>query len=223
MTHRILLIEDDPGITESTVLGLRRAGFHVDHAADGTTGLALANRGDHALVVLDLNLPGPSGYTILEAVRQRSQVPVIVITARTGLDPRIRSFALGADDLLPKPFWVEELVVRVQRRLAAAEAVNRVCWDGVVVDLTAREVHVDGSIVGLTPSELDLLVALVTRPRRALTRAQLLELALPEDSDALERTVDSHLARVRRKLGPAGRAIQTVFRVGYRFAPDAEA
>lgn len=216
---RLLLIEDDEGIAESTVLGLRRAGHDVEHVADGAFGKQRARVGGHDLVVLDLNLPGASGYQILEALRETSQVPVIVITARTGLDPRLRSFRLGADDLLPKPFWVEELVMRVERRLAATQTRTRVCWGRVEVDLDAHRVRVDGTEVSLTPSELALLHHLVQRPHRAITRAQLLEHALPDETNALERTVDSHLARVRKKLGADGKAIQTVFRVGYRFAP----
>lgn len=217
--HHLLLVEDDPSIAESTVLGLRRAGYTVEHASTGTEGMARASSGEHDLVVLDLNLPGMSGYTLLEQLRTTSKTPVIVITARTGLDPRVRSFALGADDLLPKPFWVEELVSRVQRRLADVDRRTRIRWADVVIDVEARTVRQAGLPVALTPSELDLLLHLVQRPHRAISRAQLLEHALPEDSGALERTVDSHLARVRKKLGDAGKALQTVFRVGYRFTP----
>lgn len=216
---RILLVEDDDGIAESTVLGLRRAGHRVEHVADGVAGAERALSLAHDLVVLDLNLPGQSGYRVLEALRERSSVPVIVITARTGLDPRLESFRLGADDLLPKPFWVEELVLRIARRLAEREVRRRICWADVVVDPEARSVLVGGEEVRLTPSELDVLLHLVQRPHRAISRAQLLEHALPEDSDALERTVDSHVARLRKKLGDGGAAIQTIFRVGYRFSP----
>ena len=216
---RLLLIEDDPDIAESTVLGLRRAGHDVEHVANGAFGKGRARAGQHDLIVLDLNLPGVSGYEILEELRKASQVPVIVITARTGLDPRLRSFRLGADDLLPKPFWVEELVMRVDRRLESVESQRRVAWGAAVVDLDAHRVWVGEAEVSFTPSELALLAHLVERPNRAITRAQLLEHALPEETSALERTVDSHLARVRKKLGEDGKAIQTVFRVGYRFAP----
>lgn len=216
---RLLLIEDDDGIAESTVLGLRRAGHDVEHVADGAFGKQRARIGGHDLILLDLNLPGASGYQILESLRETSQVPVIVITARTGLDPRLRSFRLGADDLLPKPFWVEELVLRVERRLAAGAPRTRLGWGAVQVDLDAHRVTVGGVEVAFTPSELALLAHLVQRPNRAVTRAQLLEHALPDETHALERTVDSHLARVRKKLGEDGAAIQTVFRVGYRFVP----
>lgn len=216
---RILLVEDDVDIAESTVLGLRRAGHHVEHVVDGLIGAERARIGGHDLVLLDLNLPGQSGYRVLEQLREHSAVPVIVITARTGLDPRLKSFSLGADDLLPKPFWIEELVLRIDRRLADREARERVCWGDVVVDLDARSVLVAGDEVQLTPSERDVLLYLVRRPHRAVSRLQLLEHALPEDSGALERTVDSHVARIRKKLGDDGGAIQTVFRVGYRFTP----
>jgi DNA-binding response OmpR family regulator len=218
----ILIVEDDQTIATSAIRGLERAGFRVEHAATGDIGHERALSGDHALVVLDLMLPGASGYTILESLRQSSAVPVIVVTARTGLDPRMKSFELGADDVLPKPFWVEELVARIRRRLGEANPVRRVVgWSDVVVDLDAHAVTVADRPVALTPSEYALLATLVARPRRALSRAQLLEAALPEDSEALERTVDSHMARLRNKLGPSSAAIKTVWRVGYTFDPDA--
>ncbi len=217
----LLLVEDDPTIATSAVRGLERAGFRVEHVATGDLGRERALSGEHRLLILDFMLPGQSGYAILEAFREISAAPVIVITARTGLDPRMKSFDLGADDLLPKPFWVEELVARVRRRLGDARPVRRVvAWSDAVLDLDAHTLAVADATVALTPSEYALLAHLATRPHRAVSRAQLLEAALPEESEALERTVDSHMARLRSKLGPASSAIQTVWRVGYRFVPD---
>ncbi|MEZ4323219.1 MAG: response regulator transcription factor [Myxococcota bacterium] len=217
---RVLLVEDDAGIAESTARGLRAAGFDVEHAPNGTIGRERALAASHDLVVLDLMLPGVSGYDVLSALREVSAVPVIVVTARTGLDPRMRSFDLGADDVLPKPFWVDELVARIRRRLGDARPVRRVvAWGDAVLDLDAHEVSVRGETIALTPSEYAVLAHLATRPGRAVSRQQLLEGALPEDSEALERTVDSHVARVRSKLGPAGAAVETVWRIGYRFVP----
>ena len=221
---RILVIEDDPPIAAGIVRGLTHAGFSVELATDGERGAALGLAEPFALTVLDLMLPGLGGFAVLELWRERTSTPVIVLTARTDLDARLRAFELGAVDYLPKPFWVEELVARIRARLRLSVGApsRAVRWDDVVLDLDARTVQVGGAALGLTAHEFNVLAYMVERPGRAVTRQQLAEAALPAGGDRSDRTVDSHIARIRRKLGrPGGARLATVWGIGYRFdAPE---
>lgn len=219
----ILVIEDDPPIAAGVVRGLTGAGFAVELASDGRRGAELALARPFDLVVLDLMLPELGGFEVLELWRGRLSIPVIVLSARTELDARLQAFAGGAVDYLPKPFWIEELLARVRARLRLPEAApaRTIAWDDAVLDLDARTVSVAGEPLGLTAHEFNVLLYMVERPGRAITRRQLAEAALPAGGDRSERTVDSHLARIRRKLGPAAARIATVWGIGYRFdAPE---
>jgi DNA-binding response OmpR family regulator len=216
---RILVVEDDPPIAARVVRGLRDAGYEVELVTDGFTAQARVLAGGVDLVVLDLSLPGQDGDRVLQTCRARVRTPFVVVTARTGLDARLRSFDLGAVDYLPKPFFLEELVARIRARLDPGPAAARlVRFADVVVDPDTRDVSVGGEDAGLTAYEVNVLLHLVARPGRPVTREQLLTHALPPESEATERTVDSYVAHIRKKLGPAGAAhLQTVFRLGYRF------
>lgn len=221
----ILVVEDDPPIAAGIVRGLAAAGFRVELAHDGRLGAALALSRPFDLIVLDLMLPELGGFEVLEQLGGRLSTPVIVLTARTELDARLRAFAAGAVDYLPKPFFVEELVARIRARLRLSEAAPArvVAWDGAELDLDARVVSLAGQALALTAHEFNVLAYLVERPGRAITRRQLAEAALPTGGDRSERTVDSHVARIRRKLGGAAARIATVWGIGYRFdAPEAE-
>lgn len=223
----VVVVEDDPVVAAGLVRGLKLAGFEVELATDGTTGARLA-LGDHIdVVLLDLMLPERSGFEVLELLQRRPAIPpVIVLSARTELEDRLRSFKLGAIDFVPKPFWVEEVIARIHAHLHTPEQPRPsrvVAWAGAVVNLDARTATVDGEPVVLTRFELDLLAYLVQRPGRAIPRAQLAQHALGPLDDRGERTVDSHLARIRKKLGPAAAAaIATVWGIGYRFDPEGE-
>ncbi len=220
---RLLVVEDDPSIAAGLVRGLRDAGFEVELATRAGLAAHAAARERFDLVVLDLNLPDGSGFDLLDAWRARQAVPVIVLTARTELADRLRAFQLGAVDYLAKPFWMEELVARIQLRLRIPEEPERrrLAWDDVVADLDARVVHgADGADLGLTAHEFNVLAYLLERRGSALTRAQIAANALPLDGDRTDRTVDSHISHIRRKLGPAGRRIRTAWGVGYRFDED---
>lgn len=217
----MVVIEDDPPIAAGIVRGFKRAGFDVELACDGVTGIELASRPGTDLVILDLMLPELDGIDVLRRLRARSAAPVLVVTARTELETRMRVFELGAIDYVPKPFFIEELIVRAQARLGLSGAAPRQLrrFDSAVVDLDAHALTIAGTPVHLTPTEFAILAYLVRRPGQAIPRLQLCA-ALPDLGEAGERNIDAHLARLRRKLGPAARCIVTVWGHGYRFVPE---
>lgn len=215
----ILVVEDDAHALQGLVAGLTRHGFAVSVATDGTTASERVLHERFDFVVLDLMLPGASGFQVLEAMAGRVSTPVLVLSARTELKARLDSFRLGAVDYVPKPFFVEELVARIRARLALREQERRTVGFGeVVVDLDARQVTRGGEDLGLTKYEFNLLAWLVERPGRAVSRDELAEHALGGEG-VTARTVDSHLSRVRQKLGPDGGRVETVWGIGYRFDP----
>lgn len=217
--EHVLVVEDDPSIGSKLVRGLREAGFRVSLATTGELAVQSAAREQVDLVLLDLNLPDVPGFEVLDALRSRHAVPIFVLTARTELRDRIRAFDLGAVDFLAKPFWMEELIARIRVRLSVPDEGDRrrVRWADVVVDLDARLVQRDdGADLGLTAHEFNVLALLIERRGNALTREQIAQSALPFEGDRQDRTVDSHVSRIRRKLGPAGARIRTVWGIGYR-------
>jgi two-component system OmpR family response regulator len=225
--HRVLIVEDDHDVAAGLVRGLRLAGFSIELATDGTNGARLCLGSDFDVVVLDLMLPGHSGFEVLEALHKRPAVPpVIVLSARTELSDRLRAFKLGAVDYVPKPFWIEELVARIRARFQIAETTSPsriVAWADAVVNLDARTLTVGGEPVTLTRYELDLLAYFLERPGRAIPRAQLASHALSPLDERSERTIDSHLTRIRKKVGAKAAAhLVTVWGIGYRFEPDRE-
>jgi DNA-binding response OmpR family regulator len=218
---RLLVVEDDASTAAGIVRGLRAAGFDVDLSTDGGDAARRVVSEQHDMVVLDLNLPGMGGFEVLETARHRARCPILVLTARTDLPDRLRAFELGAADYLAKPFWIEELVARIRSRLRIVEEAPKrvVRWAGVMLDLDARTAEVDGKPVALTPTEIGILAFLVERRGRAISRSVLAEQALASLDDPEARTVDSHVARLRRKLGSGAGAIVTVWGIGYRFEP----
>jgi DNA-binding response OmpR family regulator len=222
---RILVIEDDSAMAGGIVRGLRSAGFDVELSTSGPDGARRALEGHYDLVTLDLMLPGESGFGVLEKLRGRMSAPVIVLTARAELGDRLQSFELGASDFVAKPFFIEELVARIRTRLRlSGEGPKRiVSWADAEIDLDARTAVVSGKAVALTRHEFDVLAHLIERPDRAISRQQLAERALMPFEERDARTVDSHVARIRKKIGPAAAAhILTVWGIGYRFAPGGD-
>jgi two-component system, OmpR family, response regulator len=217
---RILVIEDDFAVASGLVKGLSKAGFLVTLAMDGDIGAQRGLCEPFSLAVLDLTLPGKDGLEVLESWSGRLSLPVIVLSARTELQARLHAFELGAVDFLPKPFWMEELVARIRTRLRLSESVpaRTVRWFGVELDLDGRCVRRDGRELPFTSHEFNVLAWLAERPGRSISRRQLAENALSHSGEAADRTVDSHVSRVRRKLGmDAAQAIRTIWGVGYRF------
>jgi two-component system, OmpR family, response regulator len=217
MASRVLVIEDDATLAGSLVRRLRRDGYEVEVCWRGDSGLERAVEWQPDLVVLDLMLPGKSGLEVLGRLTREGR-KTIVLTARVEVADRVRSFELGAVDYVPKPFFLDEISARVRARLAPLPDFQRriVRWAGAAVDLDARTVTLAGNPVALTRFEFAVLAYLIERPGRAVSRAQIQEQALPGAEPAAERTVDTHIVRLRRKLGSAGDAIVTVWGVGYR-------
>lgn len=225
MTHRILVVDDEPDITALVAYHLAKAGYRVSTAANGTDALKTAAEQRPDVVVLDLMLPGLSGLDVLQALRKQEatrDVGVIMLTARREEADRIRGLALGADDYLTKPFSPNELTLRVAaiiRRLAApsVSSGSQLVAGSITVDRSAHRVTVDGQELPLTATEYKLLLTLLERQGRVQTRPQLLETVWDAQPDIQTRTVDMHVQRLRTKLGEAGDQIETVRGFGYRF------
>lgn len=225
MTHRILVVDDEPDITGLVAYHLARAGYRVSTAASGAEAIrsAMAERPD--VVILDLMLPGVSGYDVLADLRQRPEtkdVGVILLTARREEEDRIRGLSLGADDYLTKPFSPQELTLRVAavlRRLQAPSvaAGSALSAGPITIDRSAHRVMLHGEELSLTVTEYRLLLTLVERRGRVQSRPHLLQTVWEAQPDIQTRTVDMHVQRLRSKLGDAGDLIETVRGVGYRF------
>ena len=222
---RVLVVDDEPDIVALVVYHLARAGYRVSSAATGPDAVAIARREQPALVVLDLMLPGMSGFDVLREIRADAgtqDIAVLMLTARKDEADRIEGLTLGADDYLTKPFSPQELILRVQailRRLASAGLPGDVLTVGpITIDRAAHTVSVGGDTLDLTATEYKLLVTLAERRGRAQDRTQLLELVWDAAPDVQTRTVDMHVQRLRSKLGQAGDVIETVRGFGYRIA-----
>lgn len=228
-TETIVVIDDDDAIRELTQLYLSKEGFRVVPAPDGAAGLAAVLRERPALVVLDLMLPGMSGYDVCRELRSSSAVPIVMLTARDDDVDKIVGLELGADDYVTKPFNPRELVARVKailRRAAAQEAApaNGVIRAGdVVLDKQRREVRIGERELTMRTKEFDLLTTFIENAGIVLTREQLLDRVWGFNFYGETRTVDVHVQHVRAKLADSGVGIVTVRGVGYKLVADASA
>lgn len=228
MASTVLIIEDDRDIVQLVSLYLKRDGHKVLCAHDGVEGLSLARKARPDLIVLDLMLPKLDGIEACRRLREESTVPIVMVTARVEEEDRLKGLDLGADDYVTKPFSPRELAARIRavlRRTAKDElecGPAEVVWKGVTVDLHRRIVSVDGLKASLTPTEFRILVMLIREPERTFTREQIIDRVFGFDFQGFDRTVDAHMANIRRKIrsldGPDH--IQTVYGVGYRFSND---
>jgi DNA-binding response OmpR family regulator len=221
MKSRVLVVDDNLRTREAIALYLRHAGYAVDLAATGPDALSAAASARPDLIVLDLMLPGLDGLDVCRALRERTDVPIIMVTARATEEDKLEGLRSGADDYVTKPFSPRELVARVATVLRRAGRRAKVIEAGAIaIDVTAREVRRDGAVVPMTPAEFRLLEVLASNPGRAWTRTELAERAFGHDYEALDRTIDAHVMNLRRKLErdrTRPELIQTVFGVGYRF------
>lgn len=227
--ERILVVDDEPDIVALVVYHLAKAKYRVSSATSGSDALALAKRERPALIVLDLMLPGMSGFDVLEQLRadpDTASIAVLMLTARKDEPDRIRGLELGADDYLTKPFSPQELVLRVgailRRMSANAAGGDQIRIGPIVIDRSAHRVTVEGHEVELTPTEFKLLLTLAERRGRVQARSLLLETVWEAAPDIQTRTVDMHVQRLRTKLHPAGDLIETVRGFGYRLRADTD-
>lgn len=223
--NRILAVDDEPDILELVRYTLAQEGFDVQTATNGAEAISQIALGRLDLVVLDLMLPDQSGIEICRKIRKNqdwAHLPIIMLTARSEDLDRIVGFEVGADDYLTKPFNPRELVLRVKaimrRSLKGHPVPQRLTHGPLSLDLQSHRCTVHEQEVELTVKEFGILAALMSRPGRVLTRQQLLDEIWGEDISVTHRTVDSHLKKIREKLGPVGQLILTVRGFGYRFA-----
>ena len=232
---QVLIVDDEPRIVSGVRKYFEQAGFDVLAAYDGPTGLSLARAERPDLVVLDLMLPGMDGLDVCRELRRESNVPIIMLTARVEETDKLIGLELGADDYVTKPFSPRELVARARAVLRRVQTVPQSASTevyhfgdrsgGFLFNVAARHCVVAGETVPLTPTEFDLLYALVRHRGQALSRMQLLEAAHLGVYNGVERTIDVHIHNLRRKLEPNPahpRYILTVFGVGYRFSDEAK-
>jgi two-component system alkaline phosphatase synthesis response regulator PhoP len=223
---KVLVIDDDVKTTELVKLYLKRDGYKVVTAYDGLQAVEVARESHPDLVVLDLMLPGLDGFDVFRALRAESDVPIIMLTAKTTEQDRLNGLDLGADDYVTKPFSPRELAARVRavlRRLPD-ETIQRgpeeVRHGELLVNFGKHEASLKDRLLDLTPVEFRLLGVLVREPERVFSRAQLIEKVFGYDFDGFDRTIDVHVYNLRRKLEPDPRSptyIKMVYGVGYKF------
>ncbi len=228
MNKKVVVIDDEQSVLDVVSAYLEKDGFLVYVAANGSEGLALAERLRPALIVLDLMLPDVSGEEICREIRRRSDVPILMLTAKAAEDERVGGLQLGADDYLTKPFSPRELVARVHavlRRSQGAEVplVEVLAFDGgaLEIDTVQHEVRRDGEVVDLTPNEYKLLVTLARYPGRVYSRFELINHVQGYDYEGYERTIDAHVKNLRKKIERDPRHpryVLTVVGAGYRLA-----
>lgn len=230
MPERILVVDDEPDILDVVAYNLEQAGYRVTAARDGRTAIAEAERVRPDLVVLDIMLPDVSGMEVCRALRRSDKtkgVPILMLTARADEVDRVVGFEVGADDYVTKPFSPRELVLRVRailrRRSGAPEDTGEAVLSHgcLTLDVSRHEVAVEGQAVDLTSIEFKLLHDLMSRRGRVQSREALLDRVWGYVTGVETRTVDTHVKRLREKLGPAGAYVETVRGVGYKFSERA--
>jgi len=226
-TRRVLLVEDEQSIRDAVSAYLEREGFWVTPAADGEAALHAFSLHNFDLIVLDLMLPKASGEEVCNEIREKSDVPIIMLTAKGEVDDRIAGLELGADDYLIKPFSPRELIARIKvllRRSNSGEVPQRdfLKYGDLELDVGGHRAILKGKDIDLTVSEFKLLLVLARYPGRVYSRMELVDKVLGYEFEGYERTIDSHIKNLRSKLGDDPkhpRYISTVHGVGYRFEP----
>ena len=221
---RILIVDDDRKIVATVKLYLENEGFEVATANDGQGALEQTRANTPDLIILDLMLPRIAGLDVFRILRSKSDVPIVMLTARTTEEDKLRGLNIGADDYITKPFSPRELVARVHtilRRTKPNHDATKLQYDELTIDLTRHEVRVRDNFIQFTPAEFSLLEAFVRSPDRVFSRQELIDRAFGHDYNGLERTIDVHIKSIRKKieidsLRPS--LIVTVYGVGYKFS-----
>ena len=228
--QKILVIEDEKKISDILRAYLEKEGFRVSVAGTGAEGLKALKDGPD-LIILDLMLPDMHGEELCETVREGSDVPVIMLTAKSGEEDRVKGLGIGADDYVVKPFSPRELVARVKAHLRRAVRTRRKIYSynggALKIDIEHHEAFHEGKKIVLTPTEFKILVSLAENPGRVLSRDQLVNIVLGYDFEGYDRTIDAHVKNLRHKVEKNSRSpeyIQTVYAMGYKFtgSPDEE-
>ena len=222
MADKILVIDDERKIVDMITKFLKAEGFQVLSAYDGLAGMEIVQSEPVDLVVLDVMLPGLDGFEVLQRIRSTKDIPVIMLTARTEEIDKLLGLGMGADDYITKPFSFKELVFRIRavlRRYQKQDASNSIVHKDVTINPDTREVMVSGEKIDLTRAEFALLVALLSRPGKVFTREELLNAAFGEAYEGYERSIDTHIWNLSRKIekDPSNPVyILTVFGIGYK-------
>jgi DNA-binding response OmpR family regulator len=229
MAVRILLVEDDPDTIEIVQLYLEHEGYQVYLATDGLEALRQSRELKPDLVLLDLMLPKVDGMEVCRMIRKDSWTPIIMLTARVEEESRLSGLDLGADDYISKPFSPKEVVARVKAVLRRANPqmlnspTQQLSSGGICLDLKEYQVKVHGETVWLTPTEVKLLAMFLREPGWVFTREQIIEQVFDREFDSFDRSVDTHISNLRRKLNTSSEEsqyIQTIYGVGYKFNHD---
>ncbi|MCR6545774.1 response regulator transcription factor [Dehalobacterium formicoaceticum] len=220
---RILVVDDEPKMRELISLYLKKENFQVVTAGDGLQALEELEKGDNfSLFIIDVMMPNMDGFTLCKEIRRISQKPVIFLTARGEEYERLMGFEIGADDYIVKPFSPREMVARVKavlkRTETALETAGKQTYGDLTIDVEGREVKIEHDTLSLTPKEFDLLVYLVKNPGKVLSREQIMNHVWDYEYYGDQRTVDTHIKKLREKLGEkTEKYIKTVWGVGYKF------
>jgi two-component system, OmpR family, response regulator CpxR len=223
--ERVLVIDDDAELCRLVARFLAREGFDIDSASSGESGVERALSEDFSLIMLDVMMPDTDGFEVLRLIRQRRRTPVLMLTARGDTRDRVRGLEMGADDYLPKPFDPAELVARIRAILRRSSpqhpAPAAIAIGDIELDGGTRTVRRSGAIVDLTTVEFDLLAVLMREAGRTVSREDLVRNVLGRDFSPFDRSIDTHVCNLRRKLGPieeGGERIKGVRGAGYLFA-----
>lgn len=224
---KVLVVDDEEKIVEVLKSYFESSGYKVYEAFNGTKALELFERMNPDLVILDLMLPDLSGEELCRAIRKRSRTPIIMLTAKVEEEDILQGLDIGADDYVTKPFSPRQLMARAAAVLRRSvddtmplSSVLSFCEDDLMIDSNKHEVRKNGEVVNLTPNEFKILLTLIKYPQKAFTREELVNIALGDDYEGYDRTIDTHIKNLRQKIEDdpkAPRYIMTVYGIGYRF------